>query len=137
MPEFSPNHKVPGFSVKNIPYEQLAKKSFCGMKYFHLKIKSKLSRYLTFERGFKSQLGKFFLKRNTVSAWMQPWDFIFCLSFWVRFYLNLTYSHDSIIRPGLIIFKLFKKGLGTVLIIESFDIFWNSSYNRDSTYNFS
>ena len=48
-----------------------------------------------------------------------------------------TYSHDSIIRPGLIIFKLFKNGLSTVLIIESFDIFWNSTYNRDSTYNFS
>ena len=46
------------------------------------------------------------------------------------------YSHDSIIRPGLIIFKLFKNGLSTVLIIESFDIFWNSTYNRDSTYNF-
>ena len=60
MPEFSPNHKVPGFSVKNIPHEKLAKKSFCGLKYFHLKIKSKLSRYLTFERGFKSQLGKSF-----------------------------------------------------------------------------
>ena len=46
------------------------------------------------------------------------------------------YSKDSIIRPGLIIFKLFKNGLSTVLIIESFDIFWNSTYNRDSTYNF-
>ena len=48
-----------------------------------------------------------------------------------------VYSHDSIIRPGLIIFKLFKNGLSAVLIIESFDIFWNSTYNRDSTYNFS
>jgi len=47
------------------------------------------------------------------------------------------YSHDSIIRPGLIFFKLFKNKLSTVLIIESFDIFWNSTYNRDSTYNFS
>ena len=50
---------------------------------------------------------------------------------------NFNYSHDSIIRPGLMIFKLFKNGLSTVLIIESFDIFWNSTYNRDSTYNFS
>ena len=61
---------------------------------------------------------------------------------WIDTHLESTfasdsYSHDSIIRPGLIIFKLFKNGLSTVLIIESFDIFWNSTYNRDSTYNFS
>ena len=47
------------------------------------------------------------------------------------------YSKDSIIRPGLIIFKLFENGLSTVLIIESFEISLNSTYNRDSTYNFS
>ena len=47
------------------------------------------------------------------------------------------YSKDSIIRPGLIIFKPFEIGLITVLIIESFEIFLNSTYNRDSTYNFS
>ena len=49
----------------------------------------------------------------------------------------LPYSKDSIIRPGLIIFKPFEIGLSTVLIIESFEIFLNSTYNRDSTYIFS
>ena len=34
------------------------------------------------------------------------------------------YSHDSIIRPGLIIFKLFENGFSTVLIIESLGDFW-------------
>ena len=51
--------------------------------------------------------------------------------------LIYVYSKDSIIRPGLIIFKPFEIGLSTVLIIESFEIFLNSTYNRDSTYNFS
>ena len=49
----------------------------------------------------------------------------------------ITYSHDSIIRPGLIIFKLFENGLSTVLIIESFEISLNSTYNTNSTNNFS
>ena len=31
-----------------------------------------------------------------------------------------AYSYDTIIRPGLIIFKLFENDFSTVLIIESF-----------------
>ena len=50
--------------------------------------------------------------------------------------VNCRYSKDSIIRPGLIIFRPFEIGLSTVLIIESFDNFLNSTYIRDSTYNF-
>ena len=50
-------------------------------------------------------------------------------------YKDSNYSHDSIIRPGLIIFKLFENDFSTVLIIESLGNFSDSTYNRDSTYN--
>ena len=49
--------------------------------------------------------------------------------------IRLIYSYDSIIRPGLIIFKLFENDFSMVLIIESLRIFSDNTYNRDSTYN--
>ena len=64
---------------------------------------------------------------------------LYCNTDWPlsTYLLTFTYSKDSIIRPGLINFKPFENGLSTVLIIESFEIFLNSIYNRDSNYNFS
>ena len=47
----------------------------------------------------------------------------------VELELACPYSQNSIIRPGLMIFKLLKNGLSAVLIIKTFDIFFNSTYN--------